>query len=95
MKGGSPSEAGGKRSSAETEDVKEGGHDGRRPGDDDSGYETGIAVGLALADGAGPRPDLDDAPDEPEHENNSEGQLKTLFELTSAAGGLSKRRDKY
>jgi hypothetical protein len=80
---------------AEVENGEKSAHDGGGPGDDDAGDDAHLAVGVALADGVGAGPDFDDAPEESEHEEDSEGGAKALLEAAGrAAGGLGEDRKK-
>ena len=79
-------ERGRKSRPAQVEDGEESAHDGGGTGDDDSGNDAHLAVRVALADGIGAGPDFDDAPEESEHEEDSEGRAETLLQ---GAGGCA------
>ena len=57
----------------------------------DPGYDPHLAVGVALADSIGARPDLDHAPDEPEHEHDAQRAAKPLLQGGGSACGLSQK----
>jgi hypothetical protein len=76
---------------AQVEDGEKSAHDGGGPGDDDAGDDAHFAVCVALADGVGAGPDFDDAPEESEHEENSEGGAEALLK-SRGAGGLGEDR---
>ena len=82
------SERGRKRRPGKAENSEERAHDGGGPGDDDAGDDAHLSVRVAFADGVGAGPDFDDAPEESEHEEDSEGRAETLLQL---AGGTATR----
>ena len=81
------SERGRERRPGQVEDGEERAHDGGGPGDDDAGDDAHLAVRVAFADGVGAGPDFDDAPEESEHEEDSEGGAETLLQT---AGGTAR-----
>jgi len=83
--GAKGSERGGKRRAADVEDGVERAHDGGGPGDDDAGDDAHFSIGIAFAERIGPAPDFDHAPDEPEEEDDAEGEVEALLQLSRGA----------
>ena len=74
-------ERGRKSRPAQIEDREKSAHDGGGSGNDDSGDDAHLAIGIAFADGVGAGPDFDHAPEESEHEEDSHGRAEALFQL--------------
>jgi hypothetical protein len=86
--GAKGSERGCQDRAGQVEDGEERAHDGGGSGDDDPGDNAHLAVRVALADGVRARPDFDHAPEESEHEEDSEGRAEALLQC---AGGVTAR----
>ncbi len=58
---------------AQLENGEESAHDGGGSGDQNSGHDAGLPIGVAFGNGVGTDPYLDDAPNESKHEDDPKG----------------------